>query len=191
MSNQENDELTNHDYDGIQEYDNPLPTWWLATFLATIIFSFLYFIHYQFGGGVNLQQELQAKMTEIESLQANKKVNSPKNQVTEETYLKAALDNQVLAQGKAIYDGKCAACHADQGQGLVGPNLTDNYWIHGQGQLVQIADVISVGVPEKGMPPWGTMLKADEMLSLVAYVHSLHGKNPANAKAPQGVLQGQ
>ena len=188
MSNHENDELTNHEYDGIQEYDNPLPTWWLATFLATIIFSFLYFIHYEFGGGQNLQQELVVKMTEIEKLQSNKKINTPQNQITEETYLKAASDLEALSQGKAVYDGKCAACHGDQGQGLVGPNLTDNYWLHGQGQLTQVAEVISVGVPEKGMPPWGTMLKENEMLHLVAYVHSLHGKNPPNAKAPQGEL---
>ena len=82
---------------------------------------------------------------------------------------------------------RCLPC--DKGQGIIGPNLTDDFWIHGKGTLMDIAAVITSGVPEKGMPPWGPVLSADELRDVAVFVHSIHGSNPSGAKAPQGDKQ--
>jgi cytochrome c oxidase cbb3-type subunit 3 len=89
--------------------------------------------------------------------------------------------------GKENFTAKCVACHGQKGEGLIGPNLTDKYWLHGNGTRKDILVVIRAGVPEKGMPSWGALLKAEEQLSIAAYIYSLRNSNPANAKAPQGV----
>ena len=178
-----NDPLTDHEYDGIQEYDNPLPNWWLWTFFLTIMFSFLYFIHYEFGGGQTLQQELEVAMQNIEKAAAQ---HAPAVTETEELLAEAMKDPKLLELGAAAYAGKCASCHSPQLGGLIGPNLTDNFWIHGKGTRMDIATVIRKGVPEKGMPPWETLLSKDEVYGLTAYILAKKGSNPANAKAPQG-----
>jgi cytochrome c oxidase cbb3-type subunit 3 len=85
-----------------------------------------------------------------------------------------------------VFVKNCAACHGDHGQGLIGPNLTDDNWLHGQGVPADIVKTISEGVAEKGMPPWGPVLKPEEIVGATAYIRSLHGSNPAGAKEPQG-----
>ncbi|HPI40522.1 MAG TPA: cytochrome c, partial [Pseudobdellovibrionaceae bacterium] len=95
---------------------------------------------------------------------------------------------ETLALGANAYTRVCAACHGPQLQGLIGPNLTDKHWIHGQGTRVDIIKVVREGVNDKGMPPWAAVLKADEMYGVVAYILSKKGSNPAGAKEPQGNL---
>ncbi|MEZ0391772.1 MAG: cbb3-type cytochrome c oxidase N-terminal domain-containing protein [Pseudobdellovibrionaceae bacterium] len=172
-------ELLDHSYDGIQEYDNPLPNWWLMTFFGTIIFSFIYFIHYQFGGGQNQIQELEVSMKELPK--AAEKIWS-------EQELQAQSEgHERLEEGKRVFAAKCAACHAAEGQGMIGPNLTDKFWLHGKGHRADLIKVISKGVTEKGMPAWEGLVNEKEMLGLVGYVYSLRKTKPAQAKAPQGV----
>lgn len=183
IKNQINDPLTDHDYDGIQEYDNPLPTWWLWTFFLTIIFAFLYFIHYQFGGGPTLKEELAVAMQNLESAAAQ---HAPAVTESEEILTEAMKDPKLLELGAAAFTSKCAACHGPHLGGLIGPNLTDNFWLHGKATRMDIATVIRKGVPEKGMPPWESMLSKDEIYGLTAYIISKKGSNPANPKAPQG-----
>lgn len=179
-----NDPLTDHDYDGIQEYDNPLPTWWLATFQITIIFAFIYYIHYQFGGGITLAQELDIAMKSIESTAAQ---HAP-TETESEDVLAAALKNpKAVEVGAAAFTTKCASCHGPQLGGSIGPNLTDNFWIHGKGTPMDIVTVIRTGVADKGMPPWETLLSKEETYGLTAFIISKKGSNPANPKAPQGI----
>jgi cytochrome c oxidase cbb3-type subunit 3 len=142
-----------HEYDGIIEHDNPLPTWWLWTFFLTIIFAFIYFLHYEVANGPTLKAAFSAE--------------------------------GIVNAGKAVFESKCTACHGQELQGLIGPNLTDKFWIHG-GNRMDIVKVIREGVSDKGMPPWGPILKKEEVYSVTAYILSKQGSNPAGAKAPEG-----
>ncbi|MCO5143335.1 MAG: c-type cytochrome [Oligoflexia bacterium] len=184
MSIKKEDQLLDHEYDGIKEYDNLLPSWWLATFYGAIVFSFLYMGYYHFAGGPSLSDELQQDLAEIYTKRKSLEVKD--NGPTEEALAAILADKSRVDQGKVIYVGKCASCHGNLGEGLIGPNLTDNYWLHGDASLMSILLVVADGVAEKGMPPWKGMMKKDEVQSVVVYVKSLKGTNPSNPKAPQG-----
>lgn len=172
-----------HVYDGIEEEDNPLPSWWLWSFLLTVIFAFLYYTHYEISkAGPSLQDEFTQAMDELEK----HKASAPRPTETEESLLAAMGAESLLSLGQTTFDGKCAACHGNQLQGVIGPNLTDNYWLHGKGSRLDILTVVRTGIPEKGMPPWESMLSRDEQYGVVAYILSKHGSNPAGAKAPEG-----
>lgn len=175
---------THQVFDGIVEQNNPLPGWWVGTFYLTVLFAFLYFAYYQLGPGPSLLDEYQSELAAIE------KKNNPQGSapavVIDEESLKKRLSERGLAQtGKTSFDAKCSSCHGINGEGGIGPNLTDDYWIHGS-KLLSIYKIIKDGVADKGMPPWGALLKEEEILQLVAYVKNLHGTKPANPKAPQG-----
>ncbi|MBX3041681.1 MAG: c-type cytochrome [Bdellovibrionaceae bacterium] len=176
------DRELNHEYDGIKEYDNPLPNWWLVTFFATIIFAFIYWMHYEIAGGPTLDQELAVAMKEIETRQAH----APKELTTDEVYAEIAADQGRLQAAAGNFQAKCAACHGPKLEGMIGPNLTDSFWLHGDGSYHEIAVVIREGIPEKGMPPWQELMKESEIAELTAYIHSMKGSNPPNAKAPEG-----
>lgn len=180
----ERDELLSHNYDGIQEYDNDLPKWWVWLFWLTIAFSVFRVGYYHFGPGLLQEEELEVAMADLEARRAAAR---PKDGAAfgEQQLLALVSNETVLAEGKKIYGTSCAACHLDQGQGLVGPNLTDDYWLHG-GTLVDIQNVIINGVPEKGMVPWKDILSAEQIRAVTAFVWTLHGTNPPNPKAPQG-----
>lgn len=179
MSQDKNDAiLTDHQYDGIKEYDNPLPNWWLVTFFGTIIFGFVYLVHYTVGGGSTQVQELAEEMARL-----------PKgtSQSWSEDELKAKLNlTENQQSGAIIFSQKCASCHGVEGGGIIGPNLCDSFWINGQGTRVGIVSVISKGVLEKGMPSWEALLTQDELIQVSSFVYSLNGKKPQQAKAPEG-----
>lgn len=174
--------IEGHDYDGIQECDYPLPNWWLFTFLATIMFGYLYYLHYASDSGQTIADELKVDMALVETAQ---KAHRPAGD-SEDELKKLLASAPALEEGKAVFISKCSACHGVELQGLIGPNLTDDFWIHGKGTLAGIATVIRQGVLDKGMPPWDGQLKDLEIKSVVAYVASRRGSNPKNAKAPQG-----
>ena len=173
-----------HEYDGIVEHDNPLPTWWLWTFFLCIIFAALYYIHYQFGGGLTLSQELDIAMKDLEKSKAQIVASAPLE--TEDSLQEAFGKGGVVELGAATFQGKCAACHGQELQGLIGPNLTDRFWLHGKGTRLDIVKVVRDGVPDKGMPPWGPVLKKEELYAVAAFILSKKGSNPAGAKPPQG-----
>ena len=176
--------ILDHEYDGIKELDNPLPGWWLATFYITIVFAVAYFIYYELAGGPTLDEELSANMSAIETVQ--QKADESMEGKSEENYM-ALLDNkESLEQGKAEFMTKCIACHGAQAQGVIGPNLTDEYWIHGDGKISSILQVMNQGVVEKGMPSWKGVIAPELMDKVAAYVYSLRGSNPPGAKPPQG-----
>jgi cytochrome c oxidase cbb3-type subunit 3 len=180
---EENDRLySDHSYDGIQEYDNPLPFWWLATFFLTIIFGFNYWLYYQFGEVPTQRQSVEAELAQLKKLQPQQ--NGTRD--SEEELAKLASSAGVKAQGKEIFAAKCQACHGPELQGLIGPNLVDDYWIHGKGTLPDIASIIRTGVPDKGMPTWESQLKDDEIRAVAVYVAAQRGTTPPNPKTPQG-----
>jgi len=174
--------LKDHSYDGIQELDNPLPNWWMVTFLGTIIFGFLYWIHYEFAGGQTQYEELKQDMAHIEML----KKKAPAVADSEEDLVQLLGSAAVLEEGKAIYLAKCAACHGPELQGSIGPNLVDEFWISGQGRMSDIIMVTRKGVLDKGMPNWDEMLKDSEIKAVAAYIAKQQGTNPPNPKPPQG-----
>lgn len=178
--------LLDHNYDGIRELDHVLPRWWLWLFYATIVFAAWYSGYYLSGHGPSPQQELKVAMREIESL---KPASTEPSANDDKALLVAFRDPLKIKHGAEVFASKCFACHGAKAEGLVGPNLTDDYWIHGKGTLKDIAAVVTAGVPEKGMPPWGPLLTAEEIRDVVAFVHSVHGSNPVGAKAPQGEKQ--
>lgn len=176
--------LLNHDYDGIKELDHPLPRWWLVTFYLTIAFAVPYYLAHTFFGAKSIEDELAADMKVVEQKQAA--YLEKQGGFSMEEYEKIAADPAMAKVAKKTYKRKCLACHGANGEGGVGPNLADNYWLHGDGSLKTVYQTISKGVVEKGMPEWGQALGKEKVMAVLNYIAAFKGTNPANAKAPQG-----
>lgn len=186
MTGNERDQpIEGHEYDGIRELNNPLPRWWLATFYGTIVFSLIYWGYFELFGGPSHDERLAAAMANIEARRQEARVLYDDASIDLQALL---ADPGALAAGKQQYDAVCATCHGQRGEGLIGPNLTDAYWIHGDGGLEHILNSFRVGYPEKGMPPWGHVIPPELHAKLAAYVISLQGTSPPNPKEPQGEL---
>jgi len=175
--------LDGHEYDGIMELDNKLPKWWLGLFYITIIFAVIYVLRYH----VLKTADLQAMEYEKEVAEAIDKYKSAKPDVIDASTVEVLTDAASMEAGKAIYDKNCMVCHLSKGEGLVGPNMTDEYWIHG-GSMADIYDIIVVGVPAKGMISWKDQLSPTEIQQVASFILSLQGTNPPNPKAPEGEL---
>ena len=180
----EEEVMTDHDYDGIVELDNNLPPWWVAMFYVTIGFSIVYILHFHILGTGELQEEeykteMAVAKAEVEAYRA-----TLENSV-DETNVTALDDAARLASGKTIFEANCAACHAADGGGGVGPNLTDEYWIHG-GDVKSIFKTVKNGVPSKGMIAWKSQLSPGQIQEVSSYILTLVGTSPANPKEPQG-----
>lgn len=173
-----------HEYDGIQELNNPTPGWFMYLFYATIIFAVSYLLIYHvFGIGQLQYDEYKTEMAVAAKEKAAYLAKSADN--VDENTVKLSTDVTALAAGKATFEGKCAPCHGNNGQGVVGPNLTDDYWLHGN-RINDIFKTIKYGVQSKGMPTWESQLTPKQISDVANYVKSLHGSNPANPKEPQG-----
>ena len=180
----EKDILMNHDYDGIRELDNSLPPWWVAMFYITIAYAVVYVGIYHFSDyGLSQAEEYVAEMEHAE--ESIKEYLSKQANLVDESNVEALLDDASLAAGKTVYESKCAACHGMAGEGGVGPNLTDEYWLHG-GDIKSVFKTIKYGVPEKGMISWKSQLRPVEMHKTASYILTLVGTNPINGKEPQG-----
>ncbi|MDD9935058.1 MAG: c-type cytochrome, partial [Myxococcales bacterium] len=156
-----------HEYDGIEEADNQLPLWWVAGFLFTVVFGLVYWFGYEvFGTQPSPDQEYAVRSAELEAARAEQAANA--TEVTAEGLEALAADSTSLAAGKAIFATNCVACHADRGQGGIGPNLTDRFWIHGADPLT-IHRTIDQGVPAKGMTPWGPVLGHEAVRQVTAF----------------------
>jgi cytochrome c oxidase cbb3-type subunit 3 len=180
-STPDDERLLQHNYDGIQEFDNPLPRWWVWIFWATIVFSLLYWI--DVGGFLRGP----GRIPDYERTMAEAAKKFPAAVGADASILAAlAKDPAALALGKSVFGTNCAVCHRPDAGGNIGPNLTDDYWLHG-GTITEINHTINTGVLDKGMPNWGKMLSPQQVNAVTVYVASLHGSNPPNPKAPQGV----
>ena len=171
-----------HEHDGIRELDNNLPPWWLYGFYLTIAITPIYITYYQFGDWTSAG-EYEASMIKAEEEKATYLAGM--SNLIDENNVEATFDDATLAQGREIWIANCVACHGDGGEGGVGPNMTDAYWIHGGG-IRNVFKTIKYGVPAKGMIPWEAQLSPGEMQSVASYILSLEGTNPANPKEPQG-----
>ena len=181
----ESDKILEHDYDGIREYDNPLPGWWMLLFWATIGFSVWYVVYYHMGHGESVQEQYEREMLALYDLQTKQLLKL--GPITDTMIGGFAAKPDMMASASALFAQRCAVCHGQFAQGNIGPNLTDDYWLHG-GRPTDIYRTITEGVPAKGMIAWKSQLGAGQILALAAYVGTLHGSNPPNPKAPQGDL---
>ena len=168
-----------HRYDDIEEEDNQMPNWWLGILFGTIVFMFGYWMVFHTTHQLlNPRSEYEAQVAEI------KKARLAQAPLSDDAILAVAADAAQLAEGKQVFAASCAACHAQEGQGLVGPNLTDKFWLHGN-KPSEIAKSVTDGYADKGMPPWGQMLGQEKVRKVAAFIVSIKGKDLAG-KAPQG-----
>ena len=181
---QEADILLDHDYDGIKELDNNLPPWWKWGFYATILFSFVYLIGYHVTGTGKLQlEEYNDELALAAKAKEERMKNSAEN-ITEEN-VTMLTDAGAISKGKEIFTKNCAACHAADGGGMVGPNLTDEYWLHGGG-IKNIFKTVTYGVPAKGMISWQSQLSPKQIQEVSSFVWSLQGTKAAAPKEQEG-----
>jgi len=173
-----------HEYDGIKELDNPVPAWFNALFYSTITFGVVYLLVYHvFGWGPNQDQEYQREMALAE--RAKQEFLAQSANLIDESTIEIDATGTLAASGKAIYMTNCAVCHGNVGEGGIGPNLTDEYWLHG-GDIKDVFAVVKYGVPEKGMVPWEQTLTPGQIAEVSNYIITLAGTNPPNPKEPQG-----
>ncbi len=177
--------LLDHEYDGIRELDNSLPPWWKYGFYLTIVISVIYLWYYHGGGnGPGSEEEYIAAVIKGEEEKAVYLAKTAGN--IDETNV-VMTDAAGIAEGKTLYAKNCAACHASDGGGSVGPNLADEYWLHG-GSLTDVFKSIKYGWQDKGMKPWKDDFSPKQLASLASFVRSLQGSVPAVPKAAQGDL---
>jgi cytochrome c oxidase cbb3-type subunit 3 len=177
--------LSEHDYDGIQEHDNPAPLWLTRTFLGCIVFAGAYFtwFHVMHRGGTP-QEDFAVAWADNEHVR--KEALAGETIHVDETVLADDVKNpDLVAHGRDVFVARCTGCHTDNGRGLVGPNLTDDFQIHGHTRL-DIYNTVTAGVADKGMPAWGEQLPQHDIVAVATFVTTLRGTNVAGGKAPQG-----
>jgi len=186
--NEPNDPLLlDHEADGIRELDNKLPRWWVWLFYLTIAFAVVYLVYYHLARAGDLsaaeyEKEMakgdkikQAAMAQFESQLAS---------------LQPSSDATVVAGGRETFLKLCAPCHRPDAGGLVGPNLTDDYWIHGSNFVDNVKTILN-GVPDKGMITWRGLLKPSEIMGVASYIYTLRGTKPPNPKPPENQAPAQ
>jgi cytochrome c oxidase cbb3-type subunit 3 len=174
MAKPDLEKLTDHEYDGIREFDNPCPTWWHLVFFGTFVFSVIYFVYVHVGTSnwtvsetynTALAENLKLRFAEIGELTSD-----------EPTLVRYMGESDWLAIGKSVYQGQCKSCHGAEGEGLVGPNLTDDSYKNVK-TLVDVARVVEEGAAAGSMPAWKNRLHPNETVLVSAYVASLRGLN--------------
>ncbi len=177
---------TGHNYDGIRELDNNLPKWWLYGFYACIFFAFVYIyrFHISHSAPSTIQEyEIAVAQAEVEKEEYLKTAASK----VDENSVTLLTDATSLGEGQKLFSTNCSPCHGANAQGVVGPNLTDDYWLH-KGGIKDVFKTIKYGVQEKGMKSWKDDFSPVQIAELASYIKSLHGSKPAGAKEPQGEL---
>lgn len=173
--------LLDHEVDGIKELDNLLPRWWVWLFNLCIVFAVIYMLYYHVFRAGDLQAAEYAR--EAKRGDEIKAASIAKFESALDT-LKPTSDKVVLGEGRQIFTTSCAPCHRTDGGGLVGPNLCDNYWIHGSNYVDNLKTIIN-GVPAKGMITWRGLLKPDQIQAVGSYIYTLRGSNPKSPKPPE------
>ena len=177
--------LLDHEADGIRELDNNLPRWWVWLFYLCIIFAVVYMAYYhglKLGDLQAAEYQKEMKIGDAIKQEAQAKFASSLNT------MEASKDPVVLAKGKQTFTTLCAPCHREDGGGLVGPNLCDDYWIHGS-TFPEHLKIIMNGVPEKGMITWKDSLKPAEIYAVASYIEGFRGTKPPNPKPPENQQQ--
>ncbi len=180
----EQDIMLDHDYDGIKELDNSLPPWWKYGFLVSIVWAFFYIGYYHVAEAAPLSAGEYANEMEAAKKAKDEYMRTAKDNVDENTI---KYDQAYVADGAKIFADNCKACHGEKGEGGVGPNLTDEYWLHG-GKINDVFKTVKYGWPANGMKSWQTDLSSVQIAQVVCFVQSMKGTNPPNPKAPQGTI---
>lgn len=173
-----------HTYDDIEEYDNRLPNWWLATLFGAMVFALGYWFHYEvLHTGPTIAESYE------QSVAADRRAAADRarlaGSMTDETLTALSRDPSTVQVGRGVFTQSCVACHAANGGGGIGPNLTDSAWLHGS-RPTRILATINEGVLARGMPAWGPQLGLERVQAVVAYVLTLKDTNVPGGKAPQG-----
>jgi len=177
--------LLDHEYDGIREYDNPLPGWWSMAFGACILFAFLYLAYYDIAGwGRSPADNYKVALAGWQSVYKGSSGGGGLT-VTEDMLAGGAESPEVVARGAAVFATRCVGCHGPDGSGQIGPNLTDLFQLHGTTR-VDLYSTIVGGASGTAMIAWGEVMKPAELLAVATFVTTLRGKN-LTGKAPQGV----
>jgi len=178
------DDTVVSEHDGIQELDNQLPRWWVLLFQFSIVFAVIYLLWFHvFGFGQGQEQKYDHMMAKAQEAQELRMARM----MEEMDFSVPSVLPDVLAEGETIFLSNCASCHDVTGRGLIGPNLTDAYWIHGA-EFDDSMHVIAKGVLEKGMQAWENLLSLRQRHAVASYIYSIRGTAPAGAKPPQGDL---
>ena len=184
LNQEEHDLLLDHDYDGIEEFNYPLPGWWTATFIGGVVFAVIYIYFYSFAGAPSLRHEYQEEMAKVNAvLEEQRKLTGNFDM---EEYNAWVAANDAPAKANEVFQENCASCHLEGGTGDIGPNLTDAYWLnvkevsHGA-----IYGFIRVGNEDNGMPAWQDLLSKEDLFAAVSFVMSIKGTNKPG-KEPQG-----
>jgi cytochrome c oxidase cbb3-type subunit 3 len=176
--------LLEHAYDGIREYDNPLPGWWRAMFWASIVFAAGYWVWFHVAGwGRTPDAKYKVALAEYGEQREQREAAEARD-INEDALARNAKDPKLVEHGKTIFASKCVSCHTEDGHGLIGPNLTDRYQIHGTTRM-DIFKTIRGGVPGTAMLAWGEQMPAADIVAVATFVTTLRGKN-IPGKEPQG-----
>jgi len=177
--------IDDHEYDGISELNNPIPVWFNALFYSTVTFAVVYLLIYQLTGwGLNQDQEYEREMAKAE-IEKQEFLAQSANLFDENT-IEVDETGSLAANGKALFATNCSACHGANGEGTIGPNLTDRFWLHG-GEIKNIFKTVKYGVPEKGMVPWEQTLTPAQIAEVSNFILTLRDSKPANPKGAEGV----
>ena len=181
-----------HNYDGIRELDNHLPPWWKWLFYGTIGWAVVYMIVFHYTDTLPLSEQEYINEVALADEEIKKFQAAQPQAVVDENSLQYSNDAAILEKGRTIFmNNNCAGCHRNDGGGnTIGPNLTDEYWIHG-GALKNIFNTIKNGAVEKGMPAWGKAMSSQDVRDVTFFVVSLQGTNPPEGKGPQGEVYKQ
>ncbi len=175
--------VLDHNYDGIQELNHPLPSWWSVLFYAGIIFAIGYTVYYQWMGGPSLRDEFNAAYADLrEKQEAYKAANGPFDDRVYATY----ATPEEVQKGAVVYEENCVQCHLEGGRGDIGPNLTDDHWLLAKGTPSTIYQIVYTGSEENGMPAWGELLSAEDLYRVTAYVMTFHNTFHPEGKEAQG-----
>jgi cytochrome c oxidase cbb3-type subunit III len=177
-------ELLDHAYDGIREYDNPLPGWWRSIFIATIVFAGFYALYFHVvGWGHSPDENYKQALSQYQVMAAAHASGGPS--ASEEVLATGSHDDGIVSRGHGVFVSKCAGCHGDDAHGIIGPNLTDDFQLHGHTRE-DIFETIRDGVPTTPMPAWGSQMSGEDVIAVAVYVTTLRGTNVPGGKAPQG-----
>ena len=181
---QEEDVLLNHDYDGIQELDNELPPWWVWLFNISIFAALAYGVNFYVLDGPNQAEEYEIEMAEAKAEVEEFLANTP--DLVNLDNVEVLTDATSIEAGKKIFMTNCAACHTADAGGMIGPNLTDEYWILGGGIKNMYKTITNGGRPGKGMIAWNSTLRPTQIQQVASFILTLQGTKPNNPKAPEG-----
>ena len=176
--------LLDHNYDGIEEFDYPLPAWWVWTFIGGILFAVFYIYYYNVAGAPSLREEFKAEMAKVEQIREEQRKLTGNFDIDD--FRQWQKGDNVQQMAAAVYEENCLSCHEEGGKGDIGPNLTDEYWLNVKDtKPVTLYAFIRKGNEDNGMPAWADMLSKEELYAAVQYVLSVKGKN-LPGKEPQG-----